>query len=186
MVLVSECSDPKAITILIRAGIEHVVDEAERTIKDALAVVKAAIENPSILPGGGASEIELAKRLKLYSKNIGGRQQLAIDVFANALEVIPKTLAENADFNPVDLLVELRSKHEAGGGSVYGVNVEKGKPDDMVKLGVVEPLSILTQALQSATEVASMILRIDDVIAAGGVSKGPGKGKEKPNFDEED
>jgi thermosome len=185
MVFVSECADPKAITILIRGGIEHVVDEAERMIKDALSVVKATIENPYILPGGGASEIELAKRLKAFSRNIGGRQQLAIEIYANALEIIPKTLAENAGYNPVDLLVELRSKHEAAGGSLYGVNIEKGKPDDMVKLGVIEPLSILTQALQSATEVTSMLLRIDDIIAAGGVSKG-GKSKEKPSFDEED
>jgi len=185
MVFVSECADPKAITILIRGGIEHVVDEAERMIKDALSVVKATIENPYILPGGGASEIELAKRLKAFSRNIGGRQLLAIEIYANALEIIPKTLAENAGYNPVDLLVELRSKHEAAGGSLYGVNIEKGKPDDMVKLGVIEPLSILTQALQSATEVTSMLLRIDDIIAAGGVSKG-GKSKEKPSFDEED
>jgi len=185
MVFVSECADPKAITILIRGGIEHVVDEAERMIKDALSVVKATIENPYILPGGGASEIEIAKRLKAFSRNIGGRQQLAIEIYANALEIIPKTLAENAGYNPVDLLVELRSKHEAAGGSLYGVNIEKGKPDDMVKLGVIEPLSILTQALQSATEVTSMLLRIDDIIAAGGVSKG-GKSKEKPSFDEED
>ena len=174
MIFVSGCSDPKAVSILIRAGIEHVVDEAERMIHDALSVVKATVEIPYILPGGGASEIELAKRLKAYARSIGGRQQLAIEIYANALEIIPKTLVENAGYNPVDLIVELRSKHEGEEGISYGVNIEEGKPDNMVSLGVIEPLSILTQAIQSATEVASMILKIDDVIAASGLSKGGG------------
>ena len=174
MIIVSECADPKAVSILIRAGIEHVVDEAERALHDALSVVKAAIEVPYILPGGGASEIELAKRLRMFARTIGGRQQLAIEVYANALEIIPKTLVENSGYNPVDLLVELRSKHEEKDGEFYGINIYKGKPDNMIKLGVLEPLSVLTQAIQSATEVASMILRIDDVIAAAGVSKGRG------------
>ena len=172
MIFVSECIDPKAVSILIRAGIEHVVDEAERMINDALSVVKAAIELPFILPGGGASEIELAKRLRTYARSIGGRQQLAIEIYANALEVIPKTLVENAGYNPVDLIVELRSKHEADDGASYGVNIDEGKPDNMVNLGVIEPLLVLTQAIQSATEVASMILKIDDVIAATSLSKG--------------
>lgn len=172
MIFISECPDPKAVSILVRAGIEHVVDEAERMLHDALSVVKSAIELPYILPGGGASEIELAKRLKSFATSIGGREQLAIQIYANALEVVPKTLIENAGHNPVDLLVGLRSKHEANEGEAYGINIETGKPDDMVKNGVIEPLSILTQAIQSATEVASMILKIDDVIAASGFSKG--------------
>jgi thermosome len=173
MILVSECADPKAVSILIRAGIEHVVDEAERMFNDALSVVKAAIEIPFILPGGGASEIELAKRLRAYASSIGGREQLAIEIYANALEIIPKTLVENAGYNPVDLLVELRSKHEADNGQSFGINIESGKPDDMAKVGILEPLMVLSQAIQSATEVASMILKIDDVIAASGLSKGP-------------
>jgi len=172
MIFVSECTDPKAVSILIRGGIEHVVDEAERMIIDALSVVKAVVELPFILPGGGASEIELAKRLRTYARSIGGRQQLAIEIYANALEVIPKTLVENAGYNPVDLIVELRSKHEADDGASYGINIDKGKPDNMVSLGVIEPLLVLTQAIQSATEVASMILKIDDVIAATSLSKG--------------
>ncbi|MFX1569780.1 MAG: thermosome subunit beta [Promethearchaeota archaeon] len=172
MIFVSECADPKAVSILIRAGIEHVVDEAERMIHDALSVVKAAIELPFILPGGGASEIELAKRLRMYARSIGGREQLAIEVYATALEIIPKTLVENAGYNPVDLIVELRSQHETEEGKSKGINIETGKPDDMVKLGVLEPLSVLTQAVQSATEVSAMILKIDDVIAASGLSKG--------------
>ena len=172
MIFISECKDPKAVSILIRAGIEHVVDEAERMLHDALSVVKAAIEFPYILPGGGASEIELAKRLRAYARTIGGREQLAIEVFANALEIIPKTLVENAGYNPVDLIVELRSKHETEDGKSSGINIDSGKPDDMVDLGVLEPVSILMQAIQSATEVSSMILKIDDVIAASSLSKG--------------
>ncbi|MHA1282541.1 MAG: thermosome subunit beta [Promethearchaeota archaeon] len=172
MVFVSQCADPKTVSILIRAGIEHVVSEAERMIKDALSVVKATIEKPYILPGGGAVEIELAKRLRQYANSIGGREQLAIEVYANALEIIPKTLVENAGYNPVDVIVELRSKHESEDGLTYGVNIETGKADNMEKLGVVEPLLVLTQAIQSATEVATMIIKIDDVIAASGVSKG--------------
>jgi len=171
MIFVSECIDPKSVSILIRAGIEHVVDEAERMFDDALSVVKAAIELPYILPGGGASEIELAKRLRAYARSIGGREQLAIEIYANALEIIPKTLVENAGYNPVDLIVELRSKHESDKGNSYGINIDTGKPDNMVELGVIEPLMVLTQAIQSATEVASMILKIDDVIAASGLSK---------------
>ncbi len=172
MIFVSECTNPKAVSILIRAGIEHVVDEAERMLHDALSVVRAAIENPYILPGGGASEIELAKRLRPYAQSIGGREQLAIEVYANALEIIPKTLVENAGYNPVDLIVELRSKHESESGNSYGINMRLGKPDNMENLGIIEPLMILSQAIQSATEVASMILKIDDVIAASGLSKG--------------
>ncbi len=172
MIFVSECDDPKAVSILIRAGIEHVVDEAERMLHDALSVVRAAIENPYILPGGGASEIELAKRLRAYAQSIGGREQLAIEIYANALEIIPKTLVENAGYNPVDLIVELRSKHELESGNSYGINIDTGKPDNMENLGIIEPLMVLSQAIQSATEVASMILKIDDVIAASGLSKG--------------
>ncbi|MFX0032379.1 MAG: thermosome subunit beta [Candidatus Hermodarchaeota archaeon] len=171
MIFVSQCADPKAVSILIRAGIEHVVDEAERMLNDALSVVKASMEVPYVLAGGGAAEIELAKRLKSFASSIGGREQLAIEVYANALEIIPKTLVENAGYNPVDLLVELRSKHESDNGRNYGVNIDLGKPDDMMELGIIEPLSVLTQAIQSATEVASMILKIDDIIAASGLSK---------------
>ena len=173
MILVSECVDPKAVSILIRAGIEHLVDEAERMFNDALSVVKAAIEIPYVLPGGGACEIELAKRLRAYASSIGGKEQLAIEIYANALEIIPKTLVENAGYNPVDLIVELRSKHEAEDGNPFGINIDSGKPDDMEKLGIIEPLMVLSQAIQSATEVASMIIKIDDVIAASGLSKGP-------------
>jgi archaeal chaperonin len=172
MIFVSECAEPKAVSILIRAGIEHVLDEAERMLHDALSVVKAASEIPFVLPGGGASEIELAKLLRNYAQSIGGREQLAIEIYANALEIIPKTLVENAGYNPVDLIVELRSKHESENGASYGIDIDSGKPENMIELGIIEPLSVLTQAIQSATEVASMILKIDDVIASSNLSKG--------------
>ncbi len=175
MISISECADPKAVSILIRAGIEHVVSEAERMLNDALSVVKAVIEVPYILPGGGASQIELAKQLKAFARSIGGREQMAIEVYANALEIIPRTLVENAGYNPVDLIVELRSKHEAEDGKSFGINVDTGKPDNMVQLGVIEPLTVMTQAIQSATGVASMIIKIDDVIAASTLSKGGGE-----------
>jgi len=178
MIFVSECADPKAVSILIRAGIEHVVDEAERMLHDALSVVKAASEIPYILPGGGASEIELAKLLRNYAQSIGGREQLAIEIYANALEIIPKTLVENAGYNPVDLIVELRSMHESENGASFGINIDTGKPENMVSKGVIEPLSVLSQAIQSATEVASMILKIDDVIASSHPSKGGLEGED--------
>lgn len=175
MIFISDCATPKTVSILIRAGIEHVVDEAERMIHDALSVVKAAIEVPYILPGGGASQIELAKKLRAYAGTIGGREQLSIEVYANSLEIIPKTLVENAGFNPVDMIVELRSKHKSDEGASYGIDINAGKADDMMKLGIVEPLAVLIQAIQSSTEVANMILKIDDVIAASGISGGGGE-----------
>lgn len=176
MVFVSQCAEPKAVSILIRAGIEHVVDEAERILKDALSVVKAAVEVPYILSGGGSTEVELAKQLRAYARTIGGREQLAIEIYANAMESIPKTLIQNAGYNPVDLLVDIRSRHEMEEGKNVGINMNKGKPDDMIKLGVLEPLAVLMQAIQSATEVASMILKIDDVIASSKSSPGGGPG----------
>jgi len=175
MIFISDCASPKTVSILIRAGIEHVVDEAERMIHDALSVVKAAIEVPYILPGGGATQIELARKLRAYAGTIGGREQLAIEVYANALEIVPKTLVENAGYNPVDLIVELRSKHKSEDDIPYGINIDTGKADNMFNLGVVEPLAVLTQAIQSSTEVANMILKIDDVIAASGLSRGGGE-----------
>ncbi len=181
MIFVSQCAEPKAVSILIRAGIEHVVDEAERMIKDALSVVKAVVERPYVLPGGGATEIELAKQLRAYARTIGGREQLAIEVYANAMESIPKTLIQNAGFNAVDVLVELRSMHEMDSGKDFGINIDEGKPVNMINLGVLEPLAVIMQAIQSATEVASMILKIDDVIASSktappmGGAGGPGE-----------
>jgi len=184
MIFVSECSDPKAVSILIRDGVEHVVDEAERTLNDALCVVRNIVDNPYILGGGGSSEIELSKQLKDFATTIGGREQLAIEAYAYSLEVVPTTLAENAGFDPVDLLVELRAKHDTPDGKAIGINIQTGKPSNMIQEGVIEPLVVLMQAIQSATEVSSMILKIDDVIAAsGGMKAGAGGPQMPPDMD---
>jgi len=165
MICIKECVEPKSASILVRGGTEHIVDEVERALEDCLGVVPAAINDRKILAGGGASEIEIAKGLRNYAKSVGGREQLAIEAFADAVEVIPRALAENAGLDPIDVLVELRAKHEKN-GIVYGIDVNGGKPKDMYKDGVIEPLRVKKQAIDSASEVAVMILRIDDVIAA--------------------
>lgn len=172
MVFVRECKDPKAVSILIRSGTEHVVDEAKRAMDDAVLGVASTLELSSYVYGGGAVEIELAKKLRNYAITVGGKEQLAINAFAEALEIIPRTLAESAGKDAIELLVEAKSKHESGNTS-YGVNVFEGKVDDMDKLGVVEPTKIKVQAISSATDVAEMILRIDDIITAGKSSMPP-------------
>ncbi len=171
MTFVEECENPKSVSIILRGGTEHVVDELERAMEDALRVVGVAVEDQLLVPGGGAPEVELALRLRAYASTVGGREQLAIESFADAMEIIPKTLAENAGLDQIDSLVALRSKHEQGMKSA-GLDMDTGKPVDMLSLGVVEPLRVKTQAIQSAAEAAVMILRIDDVIASQ--SGGPG------------
>lgn len=171
LTFVKECKDPKAVGILIRGGTEHVIDEVERATHDALSVVGAAIEDGKIIVGGGAPDIELAKQLREYAGTVGGREALAVNAFANAVESIPRTLAENAGLDSIDILVDLRAKHEKPNGGYFGVNVYNGEVSDMMKGGVVEPLRIKTQAIKSASEAAIMILRIDDVIASS--KKGP-------------
>jgi thermosome len=176
LTFVRECKDPKAVGILIRGGTEHVIDEVERAVHDALSVVSATIEDGKIVVGGGAPDIELAKRLREYSETVGGREALAINSFANAIESIPRTLAENAGLDSIDILVDLRAKHEKPDGKYFGVNVYNGKISDMKKEGVIEPLRIKAQAIKSASEAAIMILRIDDVIASSKKEIGPPKG----------
>ncbi len=171
MTFVEGCENPKSVSIILRGGTEHVVDELERAMEDALRVVGVAVEDQMLVPGGGAPEVELALRLRAYASTVGGREQLAIESFADAMEIIPKTLAENAGLDQIDSLVALRSKHEQGMKSA-GLDMDTGKPVDMLSLGVVEPLRVKTQAIQSAAEAAVMILRIDDVIASQ--SGGPG------------
>ncbi len=180
MIFVENCKNPKSVSILLRGGTEHVVDELERGINDALRVTACAVEDGKYVAGGGATEIELALKLRDYAATVGGREQLAIQAFADAVEVIPRSLAENAGLDPIDMLVALRSAHEAG-NKYAGLDVFKGEPADMLEASVIEPLRIKTQAISSATESATMILRIDDVIAsaatkpsAGGPSGGPG------------
>jgi len=166
MVFIKDCKDPRSVSILIRAGLERLVDEAERALKDALSVVADVVHKPKVVTGGGAVEAELAKRLRDYATKVGGREQLAIEAFAETLEMVPKTLAENAGFDPIDIMVALRSAHEKKDGMNQGVDVMKGGVKDMKKQGVIEPLRVKEQAIRSATEAASMILRVDDVIAS--------------------
>jgi len=176
MVFVEGCPNPKAVSILIRGGLEKAVDEAERSIIDALSVVADVIEDPYIVPGGGAPEAEVAKELRKYAPQVGGRKQLAIEAFANAIEVIPRALAENSGLDPIDITAELRAYHEKEDGWRYGVDVFTGKVSDMVKLGIIEPLVVKLHAIKAATEVSALILRIDDIIAAGKLEeKGPEK-----------
>jgi thermosome len=171
MTFVRDCKNPKAVSILIRGGTEHVVDEVERAMEDALGAVTSALEVGKIVAGGGAPEEAVARGLRDFAQNYSGREQLAILAFADAMEVIPRTLAENAGLDPIDILVELRSAHEKG-KITHGVDVYTGKSVDMRAQGVIEPLKIKTQAIKSASEAAEMILRIDDIISAGKLEKG--------------
>jgi thermosome len=178
MIFVEKCVNPKAVSIIVRGGTEHVVAEQERALDDAISVVSVVMEDKKIVAGGGAPEIELSLRLREYAASVGGRAQLAIEAFASAMEIIPRTLAENAGLDPIDMLVALRAEHEKKRKHM-GLDVFKGEPTDMLKAGVIEPLRVKTQAVASAAEAATMILRIDDVIAASRVSKeappmGPG------------
>src|SRR5216117_1595576 len=177
LVYVREAKNPKAVTIMIRGGSEHVVDEAERSLHDALSVVRNAVEDGKIVAGGGAPEIELSKRLREYAIKVGGREQLAVTAFAEALESIPVAIAQNAGINPIDILVDLKSKHNSLQNIWFGVNTKTGKAADMLKMDVVEPLRVKTQVIKSAVEAVTMILRVDDVFASkGGSSPGPGPG----------
>jgi archaeal chaperonin len=169
LIFVSKCKNPKAVSIIIRGGTEHVVDELERAIHDALMVVSVVIKDKKVVAGGGAPEVEVAIQLRKWAAEEIGRSQLAVEAFASAMEVIPRSLAENSGLDPIDMLVSLRSAHEAGKTN-FGLDVDAGKPADMVKAGVVEPLRVKTQAINSAAEAAVMILRIDDIIAS---SKSP-------------
>jgi len=166
MTFVTGNKKARAVSILVRGGTEHVVDEVERILHDALRVVSAAIEDGKAIAGGGAAEVELSLGLKDYAATIGGREQLAIEAFAHALDVIPRTLGENAGLDPIDVLIKLRAEHGKKGGKSMGVNVMTGEPLDMLKANVVEPLRVKTQEIESASEVAGMILRIDDIIAS--------------------
>jgi len=177
MIFVEKCKDPRSVAIIIRAGLERMVDEAERAMTDALSVVSDVMETNKIVAGGGAVEIEVAKELRKYATSVGGREQLAIENFADAIEVVPKTLAENGGLEAIDVLVELRSAHEKQDGQYRGVNVFTGKIENMKEKGVLEPLIVKEQAVKSATESAAMILRIDDVIASTKPKEGPGAGK---------
>ncbi len=164
MIFVKGGKDLKAVSILIRGGVDHVVDEADRAMHDALCVAKDIALNDKIVAGGGAVEVEVSRQLRQYAASVGGREQLAIEILADTLEIIPKTLAENAGLDPIDIIVEMRAKHESDPNA--GLNVYTGKISDTYNLGIVEPLVVKLQAIKSAVEAATMILRIDDVIAS--------------------
>jgi thermosome len=186
-IFIEECKDPKSVVILIRGGTELVIDEVDRAIHDALCVVRDVVEDQKIVGGGGAPEIETAIQLRAYASTLGGREQLAVEVFADSLDIIPKTLAENAGLDQIDVLMQLRSSHQKG--NVFaGTNLDTGETvPDMMKIGVVEPTVVKIQAIKSSTEATSMILRIDDVIASqrsagppGGMPPGMGGGMGMP------
>ncbi|MEM2505104.1 MAG: thermosome subunit beta [Candidatus Bathyarchaeia archaeon] len=181
MVFVEGCRDPKAVAILVRGGFERAVDEAERSLHDALSVVADIVKDPRIVYGGGAVEAEIAKEIRRFATQIGGREQLAVQAFAEAIEMIPQALAENAGLDPIDILVELRAKHEESEGYKYGVDVFSGKVADMSVLNVIEPVIVKSKAISAAVEAAITILRIDDVVVASKpLEKEKGKEKETP------
>jgi len=171
MTFIRNCKNPKAVSILVRGGTEHVVDEIDRAIEDAIGSVASAIEVGKIVPGGGAPEEEAARELRKFAEGFSGREQLAINAFADALEVIPRSLAESGGLDPIDTIVALRAAHEQKRVEA-GVNVMEGGIGDMIKLGVIEPLKIKTQAINSATDAAIMILRIDDIVSASKLDRG--------------
>lgn len=185
LVYVRECKNPKAVTFVIRGGAEHIVDEAERSLHDALCVVRNAVEDGKIIPGGGAPEAEIARQLRSYAVKVSGREQLAIEAYADAVESVPLTLAENAGLDPIDIMVTLRAKHESNDEPYYGVDVFSGKIKNMMELNVVEPIRVKQQVVKSATEAANMILKIDDLIAAKGMDKEPkgSKSSDMPSYD---
>ncbi len=173
MTFVTGCKNPKAVSILIRGTTEHVIDELERGLHDALSVVAVAIEDGKMTAGGGAAAIAISMALRDYAPSVGGREQMAIEAFANAIEVIPKTLSENAGLDPIDMMLEIRNAHNKG-KKYAGINVFSGKVDDMLKNNVIEPLRVSMQEIEASSEAATMILRIDDVIASKGGGAPPG------------
>ncbi|HEX9907831.1 MAG TPA: thermosome subunit beta [Thermoplasmata archaeon] len=184
MTFVTGCKNPKAVSVLIRGGTEHVVDEIERSLNDAISVVSIAYEDGKLVTGGGSTAIEIALKLRDYAASIGGREQIAIDAFASAMEVVPTALSENAGLDPIDVLIELRQAHKSG-KKFAGINVFTGKVTDMKKEKVLEPIRVGRQAITSATDAAVMILRIDDVIASKGTGGAGGRGPKGPDMGDE-
>ena len=172
MTFIEGCKNPKSVTILIRGGTQRLTAEAERSLHDALSVIKDILEEPKILAGGSAPELEMASVLKKYAETLPGREQIAVRIFAEALEAITITLTENAGLNPIDILSELRSRHEKG-EKWAGIEVMSGKVQDMSKMGVFEPLAVKKQIIKSSTEAASLILKIDDILAASKMKAPP-------------
>jgi thermosome len=184
MVFVEGCENPRAVTILVRGGTQRIVDEAERSIKDAINVVKDILMEPKIVAGGGAIETELALRLRDYARTLPGKEQLAVEKFAEALEIVPIQLAENAGLDPVESIVTLRSKHKEG-EKWYGVDVLGNRLHDVMSLNVIDPVAVKKQVIKSAVEAASLVLKIDDIIAASKLSEKEGKKEGKKEEEEE-
>ena len=182
MAFITGCKNPKAITIFVRGGTEHVLEEVERALNDAIRVVGVAIEDGKVVAGAGAPEIELELRLMEYASSVGGREQLAIEKFAKAMEIIPWTLSENAGIDPIDSIIKLKNAHEKKNAKAkyYGIDLDSGEAVDMLAKNVVEPLRVKVQAINSADEVANMILRIDDVIASRRAPPTPPQGAGAP------
>jgi thermosome len=172
MTYIEGCKNPKSVTLLIRGGNQRLIAEAERSIHDGLCVIRDLIEEPRILAGGSAPEMEMANTLKKYAQTLSGREQFAVRIFAESLEAIATTLAENAGLDPIDLLTQLRASHEKG-QTWAGINISNGKVEDMTKLNVYEPLAVKKQIIKSANEAASMILKIDDVISVAKMKAPP-------------
>ncbi|MEM3841072.1 MAG: thermosome subunit beta [Candidatus Micrarchaeaceae archaeon] len=178
MVFIENCKNPKSVTIFIRGGTQQVVDEVERSIVDVIGAITSVVEDGKYVPGGGSIETELANEIRMYSNSVGGREQLAIQKFADALEIVPKTLAESAGMDAIDTLVQLRNKHRTKEGANYGIDIYKNTISDMAKQSIFEPMRVKMQAIYSASEAAEIILRIDDMISAKAKtsSGGPGGG----------
>jgi chaperonin GroEL (HSP60 family) len=172
MVFVERCKDPKSVTVFVRGGTDHVVSEVERAVVDARGAVSSALQDGKYVVGGGSVEMEISRELHSYAVQIGGREQLAIQAFAESLEAIPRALAENAGMDVIDTIVALRNKHKEKDGKTIGVDVLAGKVADLKPLGIFEPAKVKKQAMTSATETARLILRIDDIISSRGGSRG--------------
>ncbi|MEL9909012.1 MAG: thermosome subunit beta [Desulfurococcus sp.] len=186
MVFIEGCKNPRSVSIVIRGGLERLVDEAERSMRDALSAVADALRDGKIIPGGGATEIELAKYIRRLATKIGGKEQLAIEAFAKAIEGLTVSLIENAGLDPIDMIMKLRAAHEKDNGKYLSIDLATGDLVDMKEKGVIEPVSILANAIKAGTEAATIILRIDDVIAASKLEKGKEETGKKPGEEEKE
>ncbi|MGC8954239.1 MAG: thermosome subunit beta, partial [Desulfurococcus sp.] len=186
MVFIEGCKNPRSVSIVIRGGLERLVDEAERSMRDALSAVADALRDGKIIPGGGATEIELAKYIRRLATKIGGKEQLAIEAFAKAIEGLTVSLIENAGLDPIDMIMKLRAAHEKDSGKYLSIDLATGDLVNMKEKGVIEPVSILANAIKAGTEAATIILRIDDVIAASKLEKGKEETGKKPGEEEKE
>ncbi|MEM4481492.1 MAG: TCP-1/cpn60 chaperonin family protein, partial [Desulfurococcaceae archaeon] len=177
MVFIEGCKNPRSVSILIRGGLERLVDEAERSLRDALSATADALKDGKVVGGGGAVEMEVAKHLRKYAVKVGGKEQLAIEAFARSVEGLVVSMLENAGLDTIDMIMKLRAAHEKDNGTWIGVDLSTGQLVNMLEQGVIEPISIVSTAVKGGTEAATIILRIDDVIAASKLEKKEEVGK---------